>query len=102
VLTKEFDWLVVSDGPREFGASHWATSSKFRINLRTRQPKAAQSLAWRDNAAVAVADRSAKGSSDHGGTGGTGEIRITTAIGGEGDVGLAAASRALRGGCRLL
>ena len=45
VLTKEFDWLVVSDGPREFGASHWATSSKFRINLRTRQPKAAQSLA---------------------------------------------------------
>jgi (+)-abscisic acid 8'-hydroxylase len=45
VLANDFDWRVVSDGPREFAAAHWATSSKFRINLRARQPKAAQSLA---------------------------------------------------------
>jgi cytochrome P450 len=45
VLANEFDWRVVSDGPREFAASHWATSSKFRISLSARESKAAKSFA---------------------------------------------------------
>jgi cytochrome P450 len=45
VLANDFEWTVASDGPREFAAAHWATSSKFRINLRARQPKTAKSFA---------------------------------------------------------
>ena len=36
VLAREFDWSVLSDGPREFGAAHWMPSSNFRIELRAR------------------------------------------------------------------
>ena len=37
VLATEFDWSVISDGPREFGAAHWTTSARFRIGLQRRQ-----------------------------------------------------------------
>ncbi len=45
VLTTDFDWVVVSDGPREHDAGHWTPSSKFRIKLWARRPQTSESRA---------------------------------------------------------